>query len=196
MAGNQAEAVSEDSAGSEGSARLNLIGAALVLALLFTGGLVWQRHAAAIPAPVAAWQRGTVSVTPESAGAARLEIDGLTPGTDDEHCATVHYTGDTGVSVRLYGANYRDAAAGQVHLRIVSGSGPSCASFGEESTVYDGTVADFAARSTAYRTGLGAWQPGGDRQSHPYAFTYRVATATPQPTVVDFVWEARSGDPR
>ncbi|MFI5839160.1 hypothetical protein ACIA8K_05510 [Catenuloplanes sp. NPDC051500] len=193
MAGNEAGAASESSAGS---ARLNLIGAALVLALLFTGGFVWQRHAASLPAPVAAWQRGTVSVTQHSSGTARLEIAGMTPGTDDEHCATVHYAGDPGVSVRLYGANLVDAAAGQVRLRIVAGSGPSCAAFGEESTVYDGTVADFAARSTAYRTGVGTWQPGGGEQSHPYGFTYRVATTTPQATAVDFVWEARSGDPR
>ncbi|WP_033345135.1 hypothetical protein [Catenuloplanes japonicus] len=196
MAGNEAGAASE-SESSAGSARLNLIGAALVLALLFTGGLVWQRHVASLPPAVAAWERGTVSVTPQETGAARLEIAGTAVGTDDQHCATVHYTGDTDVSVRLYGANYADADAGQVRLRIVSGSGPTCAAFGEESTVYDGTVGDFATRSTAYRTGVGAWQPSeGGEQSHPYAFTYEVISSTPQPTGVDFVWEARSGDPR
>ena len=180
---------------SAGSARLNLIGAALVLGLLLTGGLVWQRHAASMPAPVAAWQHGAVSVTPRAAGAARLEISGITPGSDRSHCATVHYTGDEGVSIRLYGTNY-DPADGRVRLTITAGSGPSCASFGDATTVYDGTVADFATTRTAYRTGVGAWAPSAPETSHPYGFSYRADTATPSPARVDFVWEARSGDVR
>ena len=178
---------------SAGSARLNLIGATLVLGLLVTGGLVWHGHVASMPKPVVAWQRGAVSVTPQETGTARLEITGMTPGADREHCATVHYRGDTGAAVRLYGANY-DPADARVRLTITAGSGPSCTAFGEAITVYSGTVADFAATRTAYGTGVGTWRTVGGEASHPYGFTYEAEAATPTPAQVDFVWEARSGD--
>ncbi|GAB7042656.1 MULTISPECIES: hypothetical protein [Catenuloplanes] len=178
---------------SMGSARLNLIGATLVLGLLATGGLVWHRHVAAMPEPVAAWQRGTVSVTPRETGTARLEVTGMTPGADREHCATVHYSGDTGVAVRLYGANY-DPADARVRLTITAGSGPSCTAFGDAVTVYSGTLANFAATRSAYRTGVGTWRPVGGETSQPYGFTYEAEAATPTPAQVDFVWEARADD--
>ncbi|MDR7273895.1 hypothetical protein [Catenuloplanes atrovinosus] len=188
MAGTQADT-------SAGSARLTLIGAALVIGLLVTGGLVWQRHVAAMPAAVAAWQRGAVAVTPEETGAARLEVTGMTPGAAREHCATVHYTGGPGTVVRLYGANH-DPADGRVRLTITTGSGPSCSAFGEAVTVYHGTVADFATTRTAYGTGVGVWRPLAGEQSHPYGFSYATDTATPADARVDFVWEARTDDVR
>ncbi|MDP9796509.1 hypothetical protein J2S43_005021 [Catenuloplanes nepalensis] len=178
---------------SMGSARLTLIGATLVLGLLVTGGLVWHGHVTSMPAAVAAWQRGAVSVTPLQTGAARLLITGMTPGADREHCATVHYTGGAGAAVRLYGSNY-DPADARVRLTITSGSGPSCSAFGEAVTVYSGTVADFAATRTAYGTGVGTWRPGSGETSHPYGFTYEAEAASPSPAQVDFVWEARSDD--
>ena len=181
--------------------------AALTVGFLLAAGIVWQTSRATLQYsaenPGNSWSTGAVELTDNAAGTA-LFVPSVNVRPDDPAtgCITVNYRGTVAAAVRLYvGPGALTGTLGRyVDLTVEqgsasAGSGPSCAGFTPSSTIWHGTVADFAATHSNFAHGAGTWAPTGATQSEGYRFTVHVvddnraqnATAT-----VTFTWEARA----
>ena len=146
------------------------------------------------PAPV-------VELTDDDAGTA-LFTDGtvLAPGSAHSRCITVAYVGGVDSStVRFYAADVSGDLAAYLDLVVEMGPATddpfgSCAGFVPASTIYTGTLADFAAGHPDYATGIGTWDPadGDGTRSFRFSLSVRdVPAAEGKATSFGFTWEAR-----
>jgi hypothetical protein len=145
------------------------------------------------------WAAGTVTITDDDDGVAMFSATGLRPGSELENCIAVTYTGSlVPADVSLYGTAGGTGLAPFLDLKIEIGTGGGfgdCDGFTPSSTLFDDTLAAFAATNTDFDSGLGGWSPSATNQSRTYRFTVEVkddndaqgltATAT-------FTWEAQN----
>jgi hypothetical protein len=143
-----------------------------------------------------------VELTDTDAGTA-LFTDGtvLAPGSTHSRCIDVAYVGAVDPSpVLLYAADVSGDLAG--YLDLVVEMGPttdapfgSCSSFVPSSTVYSGTLADFATDHPAYDRGVPTWDPQDGDTTRSFRFSLSVhddPAAEGATTSFGFTWEARA----
>jgi hypothetical protein len=190
------------------AARKRLVAAAAVpVAILASGALVWQSSYAAFSSttsnPTSNWSAGTVALNDDDANTALFTASGLKPGSTGAKCITVTSTGTLPAVVKLYGTSYATTnnLAGNINLTLEEGAGAtasSCAGFTSSSTVYSGTLASFGTSKNGYSTGVGTWAPTGTgSDSKSYRVTYTLSSATPDTAqggtaAMGFTWESQN----
>ena len=104
----------------------------------------------------------------------------LVPGASSDRCIEVTYTGrdDEMSPVLLYAAATSGQLAPYLELtidigRAADGTFGNCADFTASGTLFEGTLADFAATHSSYTTGRTTWRPSAAERTR--AFGFRVA---------------------
>jgi hypothetical protein len=104
----------------------------------------------------------------------------LAPGISVDRCIEVTYDGNVGGDrVLLYAESVSGALAPYLDLTIqmgadAPGSFGSCAGFSAPTTLYSGTLADFAADHGSYAAGRSTWNPAEGRESRSFRFSVSV----------------------
>jgi len=145
------------------------------------------------------WAVGTLDLTDNDSGTAMFNATNLSPSDVVTKCIQVTYTSTvTPAAVKIYGtasgglATYLDTT---VEEGTGGGAFSSCAGFTSTSTIYTGTLANFATTHNSFGTGSGVWAPS----SSPATITYRISTTVQNTQAVQgltadasFTWEARA----
>jgi hypothetical protein len=141
---------------------------------------------------------GAVHLADDDAGNAMFTVDGLTPGNRVERCITVTYTGtvDPG-TVRLYVPSPPTGTlAPFLDLTVaIADASASCAAFGTGTTLFTGTLGDFATARNSWATGLGTWDPAGAPETRAFRFVLEVhddQAAQGLTSDFGFTWETRT----
>lgn len=140
---------------------------------------------------------GTVVLNDDDAGSVLFNVNNLAPTDNRTNCITVSYTGSLAADVHLYGAASGSLAQ---YLDVVidvgtGGSYNNCAGFSSGTTLYTGTLANFAATRTDFVNGLAGWNGA----TNPSSRTYRISVtlqdnnaAQGLSATADFTWEAQN----
>lgn len=140
---------------------------------------------------------GTVVLNDDDAGSVLFNVNNLAPTQNRTNCITVSYTGSLAANVHLYGAASGSLAQ---YLDVVidvgtGGSYNNCTGFTSGSTLYTGTLANFAATRTNFVNGLAGWNGA----TNPSSRTYRISVtlqdnnaAQGLSATADFTWEAQN----
>lgn len=192
------------SGGWKKKSKLQLAAAGGVAALVVNGLLVWSGTSAAFTSstsnPTNNWNAGSVAVSDDDSNAAMFNATGLVPGSTGTRCITVTYGGDlASTGVKLYVSASSGTLGTHLNVTVEEGSGGSfgsCTGFTSSSSIYTGTLANFASTSTAFASGVGSWAPSSSGATRTYRFTYTLDAATPssmQSTTAGatFMWEAQ-----
>jgi hypothetical protein len=180
---------------------------AIPAALLVSGIVVGQASYSAFNSttsnPTNNWSAGTVALSDDDSNTAMFTATGLKPGSTGTKCIAVTSSGSLASDVNLYGTSpaTTNALSTYIHLTIVQGTGgtsSSCTGFtplATGSSLYSGTLANFATTSTNYANGVGTWAPTGTApETRTYEFIYTVDAATPNTSQggtasIGFTWE-------
>jgi hypothetical protein len=129
-------------------------------------------------------------------------VTGLMPGTNVDRCIDVTYTGSvdpTAVLLYVTGAP-TGTLAPYLDLTIDIGNDTAdpfrtCTSFVSTSTLYSGTLSDFATAHPDYAGGLSTWDPAGSPETKTFRFRLAVqddAAAEGLTSTFGFSWETRT----
>ncbi len=154
------------------------------------------------PAPGPAGTGTTeIALTDSDADTAMFGIETvLSPGVRADRCIDVTYAGSgDGIPVLLYAAGLRGDLGPYLDLTIEVGPGGrgsfgGCDGFVPASTVFTGTLADFAAAHSSYATGRTAWTPdeAEDARAFRFGLSLRNDPASSGRSVTfGFTWESR-----
>jgi hypothetical protein len=142
-----------------------------------------------------------VALTDSDAGVAMFtDSTALAPGAPLDRCIEVTYQGTGDASpVVLYAAAVTGDLAPYLDLTVEigqadAGSFGSCARFEPASTLYRGTLAEFAAGHADFGTGLVTWQPDGPQEARSFRFKVSVRNepaASGRSVSFGFSWENR-----
>lgn len=153
-----------------------------------------------VPEPEAA---EVVELTDSDAGTAMFAGDiPLAPGTTRDRCIEVTYTGageDVG-PVLLYAASTSGDLAPYLDLtvdmgRAEDGAFGECSGFTPSGTLYEGTLAGFAAAHHSYATGRTTWDPTGAAETRTFRFRVAVqdvAAAAGRSATFGFTWRTEA----
>jgi hypothetical protein len=117
-----------------------------------------------------------------------------------DRCIEVAYRGEADPQpVQLYTAAATGALAPYLDLTIeigdaAAGAFGDCDTFVPTGTLYQGTVAGFAAAHDGWSTGLPTWNPGPETEARTFRFTVAVQDAPAaegRSVVFGFSWETR-----
>jgi len=183
----------------------------VLLAVLALVPTLWGASQAVFTAaatnPSSDWTTGTVILSDDDAVGSMFSVTGLLPGDSGAKCIEVTYSGTLAATVKLFATGYTttNALGPWLNLTIEEGSGSSfagsgpssCPGFTPSATIYDGTLADFAATRVSYGDGIGSFAPTGPAQSTVYRFSFSIDDAAPEATQagtagVTFTWEGGS----
>jgi hypothetical protein len=182
------------------SRKLLLTSLVLVAALVVAGFGVFAAFTATTSNTGNSIASGTVAISDSDTGVALYTLTNVAPGSSNQKCIRVTYTGSLPSTVHLY----RSAVANGTlfNLTVERGSGstalPACTNFVSAATIYTGTLAGLG---TTYAAGVDAkgssWTNGNTTD---YRFTITAAddpTPNAHTTPVssgshDFIWEADS----
>lgn len=137
----------------------------------------------------------TVQLSDDDAGSTLFALTSLRRGDSGSECIVVQYGGDVASNVRLYHESGSGPLGEHLDLTVEEGSGASCGAFAG-STVFDGTLADFATNHIDFTGGAGSFDPTASGETAMYRFTYQVpadapSTAASSSVTASFTWEAR-----
>lgn len=143
------------------------------------------------------WASGTVTLSNDSATATFGASD-LLPGSTGTRCIDVDYTGSLSAWVRLYVSSSSGTLGSDIDWTVERGSGGglgSCSGFTPWTTLYTGSLADFAATRTDWRSGLAGFEPTTPGHA-VYRFTYTLRDDAPNSAqgtsaTASLTWEAR-----
>jgi predicted ribosomally synthesized peptide with SipW-like signal peptide len=153
---------------------------------------------------------GTVLLSDNDAGSALYSVSNAKPNDSSTTCIKVTYTGTLAADVRLYTTSTVNALAAYVNLTVekgtVSGSPafPGCGTFTSQSTLYSGTLANFATNKSSYANGVGVYPASQTQWNQNDSVWFRVTVsladdnnanggASPLSTGSHaFTWEARN----
>lgn len=120
---------------------------------------------------------GTVSLTDDDSGTAMFTASNMTPGTPVVECITVTYSGDQlPAPVRMYGSTTGTLDT-YLDTDIEIGTGGSfgdCTGFTPSSTIFNNTLANFAATHTDWASGLATFTAAANPTSRTFRFTVEV----------------------
>jgi len=184
-----------------------IVGAAVPMAVLASGALVWQSSYSAFSATTASptnnWAAGTVALSDDDSNTAMFTASNLKPGATGTKCIAVTSTGSLASTVKLYGTSYAttNALAPNINLVVEEGTGAtssSCAGFTGGSTIYTGALSAFGTTKTSFATGVGSWAPTGSAsETKSYRITYTLSSSTPDSAqggtaALGFTWESQN----
>jgi hypothetical protein len=183
-----------------------IVGAAIPLAVLASGGMVWQSSYSAFSAttanPTNNWSAGTVALSDDDSNTALFTASNLKPGATGTKCIAVTSTGSLASTVKLYGTSYdtSNGLAANINLKVEEGTGAttaSCTGFTAGSTLYDGAMSTFGTTKTSFATGVSSWAPAGGTATKSYRITYALSPSTPDSAqggtaALGFTWEAQN----
>ena len=153
---------------------------------------------------------GSVVIGDNDSNGAMFSMSALKPGSNDEGCITVTYTGTLAATVRMYGTTTGTGLDPYINLVVTRGtiaspSFDSCAGFSADASdyigagagiVYSGTLAGYADN---YAAGLvdapSATETWNQNEVHTYRFAVSVADndlAQGLNATQTFTWEARN----
>ena len=149
---------------------------------------------------------GSVTIADNDAGSALYTVSNAKPGGSTASCILLTYSGTLDADVKLYTSSSVNAFASNVDLTVEKGTGsgafPSCTGFSAQSTIYSGTLANFASTKNSYANGIlafpGAQTKWGAGDTLVYRFTVTLNAATPNSAQGgtsgshNFTWEARN----
>src|SRR3954447_13904030 len=108
-------------------------------------------------------------------------VTGLMPGTTVDRCIDVTYTGSVDpTAVLLYTSGAPTGTlAPYLNLTIDVGADTAdafrtCTAFVSSSTLYNGTLSDFATNRAGYAPGLSTWDPAGTGETRTFRFRISV----------------------
>ena len=141
---------------------------------------------------------GTVTLTDDDTGLLMFNATGMAPGTPLVECIEVTYSGSTvPVPVRMYAATtgtldtYLDTT-----IEIGTGGGfGNCGAFVPSSTVYNDTLANYAATHFDWTLGLPALTAASNPTVQTFRFTIAVQdndAAQGLTSTADFIWQAQA----
>jgi hypothetical protein len=129
-------------------------------------------------------------------------VTGLMPGSTQERCIDVTYTGTVDpTAVLLYASGAPTGTlAPYLDLTVEVGSDPTpafrdCTGFVSAGTVYSGTLAAFATAHGSYATGVSTWDPAASPDTRTFRFRLTVqdnAAAEGLTSTFGFSWETRT----
>jgi hypothetical protein len=182
-------------------------GAVVPLAVLASGGLVWQSSYSAFSATTASptnnWTAGTVALADDDANTALFSTgaNNLKPGATGNKCIVVTSSGSLASTVKVYATSYTTTKAlgDNLNIKLEEGTGGSfanCTGFTGASTIFDGTAASFGAK-TDFASGVGTWAPAAGTVTKTYKVTYTLSTTTPDTAqggtaALGFTWESQN----
>jgi hypothetical protein len=183
-----------------------IVGAAIPMAVLASGGMVWQSSYSAFSAttanPTSNWTSGTVALSDDDSNTALFTASNLKPGATGTKCIAVTSTGSLASTVKLYGTSYdtTNALAANINLKVEEGTGAttaSCTGFTAASTLYDGAMSTFGTTKTSFATGVSSWAPTGGTATKAYRITYLLSATTPDTAqggtaALGFTWESQN----
>jgi hypothetical protein len=138
----------------------------------------------------------------DSTTAMFANVTGLMPGTNEDRCIDVTYSGSvnpTAVMLYIYAAP--TGTLGQyLNLTIDIGADTSdpfrtCGTFVSSGQLYSGTLADFATNRTSYANGLSTWDPVAGPETRTFRFRVSVQNdpnAEGLTSTFGFSWETRT----
>ena len=182
-----------------------IAGAAVPVAVLASGGLVWQSSYSAFSATTASptnnWTAGSVALADDDSNSAMFTATNLKPGSTGSKCIVVTSSGSLASTVKLYATNYSTtkSLADSLDLKVEEGTGgtfSNCTGFTAGSTIFTGTTAAFGAK-TDFASGVGTWAPNGGNATKTYKVTYTLNANTPDTAqggtaAVGFTWESQN----
>ncbi|MGH1491736.1 MAG: hypothetical protein ACRBK7_20485 [Acidimicrobiales bacterium] len=138
----------------------------------------------------------TVQLSDDDAGSALFVLSDLGRGDSGSECIVVQYDGDIASTVRLYHQSGSGTLGQHLDITVEEGSGASCGAF-SGSTLFDGTLADFASNHNDFTGGLGSFSPATTGETTTFRFTYLIPTDAPSSAASSTVtatlqWEARA----
>ncbi len=165
--------------------------AAIPVGLLVSGLIVAQSSSAAFTATTTtganSWTTGSIDLTNDHVSTAVFTETGLVPGSHGSKDVVVTYTGNVASDIVMYTTTGTgtDALAQAITITVKDGA----------TTIYDGTLAAFAALDT-FAEGVGAWQQAANG-SKTYTIDWSVSDAAPEGATTNavFAWEAQSVTP-
>jgi hypothetical protein len=153
------------------------------------------------PAPEEEVPSTVVELADSDAGTAMFGMETtLAPGVASDRCIEVAYDGNVDPQpVQLYAAVATGGLAPYLDLTVeigaaAAGAFGNCDTFVPASSLYRGTLADFAARHGSWSTGLLTWDPGPEAEARTFRFTVSVQddpVAEGRSVVFGFSWETR-----
>lgn len=181
--------------------------AAPVAAFVLVGALVIIGSQAAFTATTDnsgnTWTAGTVVLSDDDSSSAMFNVAAMQPGASDTHCIAVTYSGTLAAQpIELYATAGGTGLATYLNVVVEVGSGgsfASCTGFTPTSTLYSGTLANFAATYTNWATGLSTgWSPtGASSETRTFHFTVSLPSGTGNAAQglnasATFTWETQS----
>ncbi len=185
--------------------------AAIPLAMVMAGGLVWSASNAAFSAETRNsgnnWATGAVVLTDDDGGSARFQASGIIPGQTDTKCITVTSNSTVAGTVKLYNLNAVTSGVGlddHIMISVDQGTGGSfstCTGFVQGSTIVPTqSLTTMNAAYSGFATGAGSWVTAGtagETQSYRFTWTFDTTGLTQAQidamqgahTGVDFEWE-------
>lgn len=187
-----------------GVSKRTIVGVVAVTALVVAAAVsvsIMQYSRAAFTATTSnssnSWATGSVVLSDDDAGSAMFSASNMTAGQSVVKCIAVTYSGTltSGVNAKLYGTS-SGALASYLNLTVEQGTGGgfgSCTGF-SGSQIYSGTASGFSSTYTNFGTGLTAFSPSANPETHTYRFTITVQNdnnAQNKTATADYTWEAQ-----
>jgi hypothetical protein len=142
-----------------------------------------------------------VELADSDAGTAMFGVETtLAPGVRSERCIEVAYGGNVDPQpVQLYAATAVGDLAPYLDLSVeigdaAAGAFGNCDTFVPSATLYQGTLATFAAAHDGWATGVPTWDPGAEAEARTFRFTVSVQDdplAEGRSVAFGFSWETR-----
>ena len=138
----------------------------------------------------------------DSSTAMFANVTGLMPGTNVDRCIDVTYTGSVDPTAVLLYINAAPTGTLGPYLNLTIDIGAdtadpyrTCTGFSSSSTLYTGTLSDFATNRGSYATGLSTWDPVGSPETRTFRFRLSVQNdpnAEGLTSTFGFSWETRT----
>ena len=148
---------------------------------------------------------GSVVLADNDSGAAMYTVSNQKPGQSTVKCIKLTYTGSLDADVKLYTTSSVNASAQYLDLVVEKGTSdtstfPNCGTFTSQSTLYSGTLSNFASTKNSYANGIAAY-PGSATKwvandTLVYRFTVSVQDSNSAQGATSgshaFTWQANS----
>jgi len=140
---------------------------------------------------------GTVVLDDDDSGSVLFNVNNLAPTQSRTNCIRVSYTGSLAANVHLYGAA-SGSLAQYLDVTVQVGTGGTyndCTGFGSATTLYTGTLSNFAATRTNFANGLAGWNGATNPSNRTYRITVTLQdnnAAQGLSANADFTWEAQN----
>ncbi|WP_066953450.1 hypothetical protein [Streptomyces lushanensis] len=176
------------------------------LGLLLSGALVWGATNADWTGTSTnsgnKWTAGSLGLANDSR-VPMFRIDNMRPGDKGSNCIRVKSNATFPTALKLYSdaESWPSDFQSFIDLKIEVGSGGAfgnCDGFTPHKTAFNGTLDQFVALYTDFRTGVGPWTlPGKPPNSLSFRFVWKFSPSAPDSSQgadtneASFTWEAR-----